>query len=65
VLIEDGSGIETDRTDEPVCPYCGHVMRDAWEIERDDAVVTCEGDGCGRDYHCSRYTTVTYTTSKK
>ena len=54
----------TTMTDAPCCPHCGHVERDAWEIDfgtglDGDAVVAC--GACGEDYHCQRQVTVYYT----
>jgi len=59
---------QTDFTDYPVCPYCGHVERDAWEIDfgpglDGDAETSC--NSCGADYFCSRNVSVTYTTRKE
>jgi predicted RNA-binding Zn-ribbon protein involved in translation (DUF1610 family) len=59
---------DTRNTSQPVCPNCGHVERDAWEINfgpgiEGDAEVTC--NACGEDYHCERDAIITYTTRKK
>ena len=54
-------------TDNPVCPYCGHVERDAWEIDFGPGL---DGDAetfcgmCGKDYFVSRNTFVSYSTKK-
>jgi hypothetical protein len=58
---------DTDFTINPVCPYCGHVERDAWEIDfgegtDGDADTSCSG--CGEDYFVQRHVTVSYSTSK-
>jgi hypothetical protein len=58
---------DTQFTDEPVCPYCGHVHRDAWEINfgpglEGDTDIWC-GE-CGEQMHCSRSVAVSYSTSK-
>ena len=56
--------METKNTHAPVCPHCGHVERDAWEINFDGVL---EGDtthscaSCGEDYFLSREITVTYS----
>lgn len=61
---EDGRGDGyPDRTAEPVCPYCGHVYTDAWEINfgpglEGDTTLSC--GSCGRDYQCSREVDVYY-----
>lgn len=59
--------METERTDDPICPHCGHRERDAWEINfgpgiEGDAVVTC--GSCGEEYNCLRDAIVTYSTYK-
>lgn len=56
---------DTWRTDDPVCPYCGYVERDAWEIDfgpglDGDCEVACSD--CGRDYVVIRNCSVSYTT---
>jgi len=59
------SKIETIHTKEPVCPYCGHVQRDAWELNLGPGL---EGDGemdcgeCERSFVVSRYCDITYKT---
>lgn len=57
---------EHKHTNNPVCPHCGHVERDAWEIDfgagiDGDATVTC--GSCGEDYFCQREVEVSYSTS--
>ena len=53
-------------THNAVCPYCGYVERDSWEISLGDGYG--EGDGehtcgeCDRDYYVSRHVHVTYNT---
>ena len=56
---------ETEDTENPVCPYCGYVETDAWEIDfgHGDAEVSCSS--CGKDYLCSTTVVVTYTTTAK
>ena len=53
-----------DYTNEPECPYCGHVKRDAWEIDfggaEGETELTC--GNCERDYICSRQIRVDYST---
>ena len=59
---------ETWMTDMPVCPYCGNLERDAWEINFGGG---CDGDtdtdcgACGKTYHVSRQCSFTYTTTRK
>lgn len=58
--------LSTKYTSDPLCPYCGHIVINAWEIYFEDM----EGDaelecsGCGQKFICSREVTVTYSTSK-
>jgi len=53
--------------DAPVCPDCGHVERDAWEIDFGGV----EGEtghscgACGVEYVVSRQVTYYYSTFKK
>lgn len=56
---------DTRMTDSPICPYCGHRERDAWEINfgpgmDGDTIHTC--GSCGEEYDCYREVIVTYTT---
>lgn len=57
----------TEMTTLPVCPYCGHVEQDAWEINfgpglDGDTEVSC--NSCGEDYFCERIVDVSYKSSK-
>lgn len=49
----------TRHENKPVCPWCGHVMKDAWEL-RDEQETDC-GE-CLKPIFVSRYTTCTYST---
>ncbi len=54
---------ETKYLDNPICPYCGHIVKDAWEIDfriNDDQETNC--NQCGKDFLISRHLTVTYST---
>jgi hypothetical protein len=53
------SSCSTYHDDSPKCPYCGHVMRDAFELP-DDGTVDCD---CGKTYYCSRIISVSYVTT--
>ena len=47
----------------PVCPYCQHVHRDAWEWgESFDGGATAECEGCGREFRAVRDTHVSWRT---
>jgi hypothetical protein len=55
--------VDHEHTPKPVCPYCGHIDKDAWEIDygaNDTAEVTC--GVCDVDYKITRYVGITYTT---
>lgn len=56
---------ELRHTTYPLCPHCGHWMRDAWELDMDDEQteqVWCEG--CDETYIVRCHVSVTYTTEK-
>lgn len=58
---------DTKYTNLPICPHCGHLERDFWEIDfggglDGDTVVGC--GSCGKDYALSRHCSVSYSTSK-
>jgi hypothetical protein len=54
---------DTSWTDEPTCPHCSHVKRDAWEINfggmEGDIVQTC--GQCDEDYSLARNVTINYS----
>lgn len=57
---------DTELTREPVCPLCGYVERDAWEIDfggiEGDTIHSCSS--CGTDYSLSKTVTVHYSSEK-
>ena len=59
--------IDIQFTAMPVCPHCGHVDKDAWELNFEGG---CEGETtsscgkCGRDYSVSKRISVFYSTEK-
>lgn len=58
---------DTSHTNDPICPYCGDVKRNAWELNfgpgiEGDIVVTC--GSCGEEYHCERNAIIYYTSTK-
>lgn len=58
---------DTSHTSDPVCPHCGHVERDAWEMDfgpglEGDTTVTC--GACDEEYRCERNATIYYTSTK-
>jgi len=51
----------------PICPHCGHVEQDAWEIDFGPGLdgereVSC--NRCGEDYFLERIVSVNYKSSK-
>ncbi len=54
--------IDHELTDTPVCPYCGYKVPvgDLWEYEGEYAYC----DACDRDYGCTAFVQVSYSTSK-
>ena len=41
------------------CPYCGHKLRDLFEVKRGPHI--CDGEGCGRSFLVEVETVTTYT----
>lgn len=61
------SPIEHEYTREPVCPYCGREVRDAWEINFGpgcDGETEIECGWCERTFTCVRHVTVEYSTEE-
>ncbi len=58
--------IDTLGTDHPICPWCGHLHRDAfeWRMRDGDEEDTGECDSCGKPFVTTRNVTVTYDTRK-
>ena len=60
------SDLQHDYTHEPVCPYCGRVYGDAWEINfggdmEGSTEITC--GACEKDFSVDRHVEVTYSTT--
>ena len=53
---------EQDDTDELVCPWCGYVNRDSWELPDEDDAYECPS--CGKTFEYMRQTTVTYSSRR-
>lgn len=54
---------DTQYTDEPICPYCGHRHSAAWEWQLENSQEeprACES--CGREFIVQMEVTVTYST---
>lgn len=58
---------DTAYQDAPVCPYCGHHQRDAWEINFGpgaEGETEIECGECGEAFAASRICTISYSTFK-
>lgn len=57
---------ETQNTDEAICPYCGHVEMDTWEVrpqnDGDSDTVDCET--CDERYEITTHVVVTVSTRR-
>lgn len=60
------SQIDCDHTDDPVCPHCGHVVTDAWELDF-NVIEQCEieCDECHKPFRVTRDCSVSYSTEIK
>lgn len=67
-IVRDGCGncrpkeLDTEFTEEVVCPHCGYVHTDSWEFP-DEANKNC-GE-CGKRFSFIRHTTVAYSSHKE
>ena len=55
--------IDTDYTDEIVCPYCGHKNHDSWEYNDNGGKTECVE--CGEIFDLVVDIDITYCTSKR
>ncbi len=55
--------LDTDGTDMPICPHCGHVEKDPWELpfKGCDGDIEASCDACGLDYFLTRDCKFTYS----
>jgi DNA-directed RNA polymerase subunit RPC12/RpoP len=53
--------LNTALESEVICPYCGYVARDSWELSGDDGENTC--GRCEKEYNYTRNVEITYTTT--
>ena len=53
--------IDTDYTEDIVCPWCGYKHEESWEFD-DDGDDECAN--CGQPFFYSREVTVTYSTHR-
>lgn len=59
--------IETELTDEPVCPWCGNEDADWWELGdkiQDGNTVEVECDECGEPYDLEVVISYSFTSTK-
>lgn len=51
-------------SDEPVCPHCGEIVGDAWELDftRETIEVECAELGCRKRFSITRDVRITYET---
>jgi len=67
LLSEDeDSEIDTEYTNEIMCPYCGYVFSDSWEIGRgnDEDLGLIECGRCDREFYAARNVSISYSTEK-
>lgn len=50
---------DCEYADQLVCPYCGNVDRDCWELTAEDDDTWC--GSCGRQFRYSRHISITYS----
>lgn len=55
--------LKTTLEQEMICPYCGYVQIDSWEIPGDDGIVECVR--CEKEFDFTRNVEVTFSTSRK
>lgn len=48
----------------PVCPHCGHVMKDAWELGEPERTREVDCGACDEPYLVSGHVSVTWSTCK-
>jgi DNA-directed RNA polymerase subunit RPC12/RpoP len=57
--------IDHEYTDNIVCPFCGRVEQDSWEIQPDEEDLGLQECGsCGKSYYAWRSITIDYSTEK-
>jgi transcription elongation factor Elf1 len=59
----DYDNSETWRTDEVICPHCGHEYSDSWEFDGDTGNIEC--CECEKEFGYERNIEITYSTSKQ
>jgi hypothetical protein len=65
-VTPDQKSIDHDLANEPVCPWCGHVMRDAWELALEDCESAEEECAdCERTFVVKVYRFARYSTTKR
>lgn len=63
----NGGFIENERTEKPICPYCGYSHKDDWEFDfngcEGSIAITCHH--CSKEFHCQKMCKITYSTFEK
>lgn len=54
--------IDHEFTNNAVCPYCGYVDKDSWELSDNDDETQCAS--CDKVYSYKRNVSITYSTKK-
>lgn len=57
---------DTEYTDEPVCPHCGCIISDAWDItfgNQECTIIDC--DDCDKGIEVCRNISTSYNTYKE
>jgi len=54
--------IKHEYTDEIVCPYCGYIITDSWDFDKDSGRLDCYE--CGKEFTYERDYDITYITEK-
>lgn len=55
--------LNTYYTEEIVCPYCGHVHQNSFELTKDEDTMECEN--CNKEFEYVRNIEITYSTFPK
>lgn len=56
--------IDTDGTDNIICPHCGYEDHDSWEAGEGAEEFDEWCDRCGKKMHVTRHFTISYSSEK-
>lgn len=65
-LAETIAELATEYVHDVICPYCGHVSSDSWELNRGEEGgwdQECYGE-CGKTFRARRHVLIQYSTEK-